>query len=160
MKDKLTAIFDAVTRAYETLKESAKAKEEPVTASQFSAQKSATAQEAEKHFKQGVGAFKKKDFNTAIESLRLATEIDPKQVKYWSHLSLFLTKIPNKLKEAEEALLEAITLEPYNAEHYVNLGMIYMKAGSKKKAGNQFEKALKFDSDNEKAKKGLEQIKR
>jgi tetratricopeptide (TPR) repeat protein len=180
MKDKLTAIFDAITSAYDTLKEAgrekkepeklkekpvkekktpAKKKEEPVKVQEKPKEEVTTAQDAEKHFKQGVGAFKKKDFKTAINSLRFATQLEPKQAKYWSYLSLFLTKIPDKMQEAEEALLEAITLEPYNAEHYVNLGMIYMKGGSKKKAHNQFEKALKFEPDNEKAKKGIKQIK-
>jgi len=173
MKDKLTTIFDAITSAYENLKETAKKtvepvkkkeepvkkQEEPVTVREKPKEEVTTAQDAEKHFQQGVGAFKKKDIKTAIMSLRSAIKLEPKQAKYWSYLSLFLTKIPDKMKDAEEALLEAITLEPYNAEHYVNLGMIYMKGGSKKKAGSQFEKALKFDPGNEKAKKGLEQVK-
>ena len=180
MKDKLTAIFDAITSAYGTLQASDKKKEEPkkvrekpvaekkkpvkkqgmpVPQEKKKKEEVTTAQDAEKNFKQGIDAFKKKDFKTAIKSLRFATQLEPKQPKYWSYLSLFLTKIPDKMEEAEEALLEAITLEPYNAEHYVNLGMIYMKGGSKKKALNQFEKALKFDPDNEKAKKGIKQIK-
>jgi curved DNA-binding protein CbpA len=178
MKDKLTLIFDAITNAYEILKESAKKKQVPVKKKEAPAKKkevpankkqkpapeqekpvkeAATVQDAEKHFRQGVGAFKKKDYKSAIKSLRLATKLDPKHAKYWSYLSLFLTKIPNKLKDAEDALLEAITLEPYNPEYYVNLGMIYIKGGAKKKALNQFEKALKFDPENEKAKKGLKQ---
>ena len=170
MKDKLTAIFDAISSAYETLQEPAKKKTEPAKKKEPLKKKAVsapvqekpeeegtTAQDAEKHFKQGVGAFKKKDFKSAIKSLRLATQLGPKQAKYWSYLSLFLTKIPDKLKEAEDALLEALSLEPYNPEHYVNLGMIYMKGDSKKKARNQFEKALKFDPENEKAKKGIKQ---
>jgi len=160
MKDKLTAIFDAISSAYETLKETAKKKkEEPPPVQEKPEEEVTIAQDAEKHFNQGVGAFKKKDFKSAIKSLRLATQLGPKQAKYWSYLSLFLTKIPDKLKEAEDALREAITLEPYNPEHYVNLGMIYLKGGSKKKARNQFEKALKFDPENEKANKGIKQAK-
>jgi Flp pilus assembly protein TadD len=173
MKDKLTAIFDAITNAYKTLKDATKKKEAPVKKKETPVKKKeaptpvkekpakevTTAQDAEKHFKQGVGAFKKKDFKTAIKSLKLATQLEPKQAKYWSYLSLFLTKIPDKLKDAEDALREAISLEPYNPEYYVNLGMIYIKGGSKKKARNQFEKALKFDPENEKAKKGLKQAK-
>lgn len=163
MKDKLTAIFDAIESAYETLREPAKKaepvkkKEEPASVQEKPGEEITTSQDAEKHFKQGVGAFKKKDFKSAIKLLREATRLRPKQAKYWSYLSLFLTKIPDKQKEAEDALREAITLEPYNPEHYVNLGMIYLKGGSKKKARNQFEKALKFDPENEKAHKGIKQ---
>jgi Flp pilus assembly protein TadD len=194
MKDKLNAIFDAITDAYETLKDAAKKKKAPTKKAEAPTKKAeaptkkaeaptkkaeaptkkkevpapvkekpkeevTTSQDAEKHFKQGVGAFKKKDFKTAIKSLKLATQLEPKQAKYWSYLSLFLAKFPDKLKDAEDALREAITLEPYNPEFYANLGMIYIKGGSKKKARNQFEKALKFDPENEKAKKGLKQAK-
>jgi len=163
MKDKLTAIFDAITSAYETLKEPVKVNEEPVQEKkkeetvmvQEKPEEVTKSPDAEKYFKYGVEAFKKKDFKNAVTSLRSATQLEPRQARYWSYLSLFLTKIPDSMKEAEEALLEAITLEPYNAEYYVNLGMIYLKGGSQKKARNQFEKALKFDPDNEKAKKGL-----
>jgi len=179
MKDKLTAIFDSITGAYETLKKSCDKKDEPgepteeplmekkepvekkavpATGQTKHKEEATAASDAEKHFKLGVEAFKKKDFKTAIKSLRIATQLEPKRAKYWSYLSLFLTKIPEKLQEAAEALLEAITLEPYNAEHYANLGMIYMKGGTRQKAINQFKKALKFDPDNEKAKKGIKQI--
>jgi Flp pilus assembly protein TadD len=62
-----------------------------------------------------------------------------------------------RLKDAEEALLEAIKLEPHNADHYANLGLIYFKAGMMKRAQSQFEKALKLDPGNAKAQKGLKQ---
>jgi Tfp pilus assembly protein PilF len=65
--------------------------------------------------------------------------------------------MPGKLKDSEEALLVAVKLEPFNSDHYANLGLVYMKAGVRKRARSNFEKALKIDPSNEKAKKGLEQ---
>jgi Flp pilus assembly protein TadD len=65
--------------------------------------------------------------------------------------------MPHRMKDAQDALLEAIKLEPYNAEHFANLGILYLKEGLKKKAELQFEKALKLDPGNAKARKGLEQ---
>ena len=85
----------------------------------------------------------------------MSTELDPYKATYWSHLSLSLTKVPKGLKDAEDALLQAIKLEPDNAELYVNLGQIYLKSGMKNEACNQFEKALELNPENIKAQKGM-----
>jgi tetratricopeptide (TPR) repeat protein len=160
IKDKLTSIFDAVTRAYNALKDESKKGKGVIPPGKAAREEEGSiAQKAEEQFKRGVEEIKKGNFWGAVDSLKWATKLEPKKAKYWSHLSLSYTKIPNKLKEAEEAILEAIKFDPYNADHYVNLGMIYIKAGMKRRAYNQFEKALKFDPGNVKAKKGLEQTK-
>jgi cytochrome c-type biogenesis protein CcmH/NrfG len=62
----------------------------------------------------------------------------------------------NRLKDAEEAMFQAIKLEPHNADHYAHLGHIYLKAGMKKRANIQFERALRIEPENTKAKKGLQ----
>jgi len=94
----------------------------------------------------------------AVELFRLVTRNFPKNPKAWSYLSVSLSRIPNRLKEAEEALLQAIKLEPLSGEHYANLGHLYLRAGLSKRAQHQFEKALRLDPGNARAKKGLEQI--
>lgn len=159
IKDKLTSIFDAITRAYSMLKDESKGKKDVIPPGKAHEEEVPNAQKAEEQFKRGIDEFKKGNFWGAVDSLKWAIKLEPKRAKYWSYLSLSFTKIPNRLKEAEEALVEAIKFDPYNAEHYVNLGMIYIKAGMKKRAYNQFEKALKFDPENVKAKKGLDQTK-
>ncbi|HBR21906.1 MAG TPA: hypothetical protein DD713_04965 [Nitrospiraceae bacterium] len=110
-------------------------------------------------FKKGVDELKKSKFEDAVALFRQATEIDSEKAQYWSYLSLSLSKVPHKMKEAEEALLKSIKLEPLNGEHYANLGSLYLKAGLHKRASGQFEKALKFDPGNVKAQKGLKQAK-
>ncbi|MCL4477212.1 MAG: DUF4388 domain-containing protein [Nitrospirae bacterium] len=112
----------------------------------------------EEQFKRGVEEFKRGNYWGAAELFRLVTRNFSKNPKAWSYLSLSLSKIPNRLKEAEEALLQAIKLEPFSGEHYANLGHLYLKAGLSKRAHHQFEKALKLDPENAKAKKGLDQI--
>jgi len=113
----------------------------------------------EELFKKGVDEFKKGKFQDAVVLFRQAVDIDSEKPQYWSHLSLSLSKVPHKMKEAEEALLKSIKLEPLNGEHYANLGSLYLKAGLHKRASGQFEKALKFDPGNVKAQKGLKQAK-
>jgi len=115
--------------------------------------------EGEELFKKGVDEFKKGKFEDAVALFRQAVDIDSEKPQYWSYLSLSLSKVPHKMKEAEEALLKSIKLEPLNGEHYANLGSLYLKAGLHKRASGQFEKALKFDPGNVKAQKGLKQAK-
>jgi tetratricopeptide (TPR) repeat protein len=170
VKDKLIAIFEAIKMSYTLLKEGSLIPESPDTLK--SAYEKEGGEELEKeqeqeikevdlsknpedYFRLGVEDFKKGNYMEAIESFKLSTELDPYKARYWSHLSLSLTKVPNSLKDAEDALLQAIKLEPDNAEFYVNLGQIYLKSGMKNEAYNQFEKALELNPENIKAQKGL-----
>ncbi|MEW6571236.1 MAG: DUF4388 domain-containing protein [Nitrospirota bacterium] len=159
MKDKLTAIFDAITQAYNVLQDSATFKEmtEPINLEQEL--QVSEIEGAEKQFIRGIEEFKKGNFWEAVDSFRGATKLQPNNSKYWSHLSLSLTKIPNGLKDAEKALFEALKIEPDKTDHYINLGMIYIKAGMKKKANSEFKKALEIDPDNPRAKRGFEKTK-
>ncbi|GAB4483956.1 MAG: hypothetical protein OHK006_06780 [Thermodesulfovibrionales bacterium] len=115
--------------------------------------------EAEEQFKKGVAEFKKGNFQGAADSFTAATTAAPKNASYWSYLSLAYSKLPGRIKDAEEALLTALKVEPFNADFHANLGLIYIRANQMKKARASFEKALKIDPKNEKAKKGLEQVK-
>ncbi len=161
IKAKLTAVFDAVTDAYNLLKDEKQRRHYFKSAGAVKKTKAAGNDEAKasEMFKKGVEEFKKGDFRAAVEKLKSATELMPKNAGYWNYLSLAYSKIQGKLKEAENALLAAIKLEPSNADYFSNLGLIYMKSGAKKKAHNSFEQALKVDPKNEKAKKGLEKAK-
>jgi tetratricopeptide (TPR) repeat protein len=172
IKDKLIAIFEAIKMAYSILEEDLRSafpaiskpaeekkeleeeiKEEKIQETET--KKEDLEKNAEDFFRLGVEEFKKANYIKAIEFFKLSTELDPYKAKYWSHLSLSLTKISNGIKDAEDALLQSIKLEPNNAEHYANLGHIYLKAGMKKDAYVQFSKALELNPENIKAQKGL-----
>jgi tetratricopeptide (TPR) repeat protein len=156
LKDKLTLIFDKLSRAYTYLKEMHEKKQSiPVQAEKKEPLLKGNGSE---HFKKGVEAFRNGNFSAAIDAFRAATETDPKNAKYWSHLSLAFSRIKTGFNDAEKASLEAMNLEPGNADHSINLGMIYMKKGMKEKALEQFEHALSIDSKNVRAKKGIEKI--
>lgn len=158
VKAKLTKIFDAITEAYESLKDEKTHEEYLRTAvSPRQEVESSGGMKAEEQFKRGVDEFKKGNFLGAADNFKWATKLTPKSAQYWSYLSLALSKMPGKLNDAEEALLAAVKLEPFNADHYANLGLLYMKAGVRKRARSNFEKALKIDPSSEKAKKGMEQ---
>lgn len=160
MKTKLTAVFDAVTNAYDTLKDDKKRAE--YYKSLATPEKEINENDkirAEEQFKRGISEFKKGNFWGSIDNFKWAVKMMPKNSLYWSYLSLAYSKIPGRLKDAEDALLKAIEHDPVNSNYYANLGLIYIKAGLKKRALANFQKALKLNPNNEKAKKGLEQTK-
>jgi tetratricopeptide (TPR) repeat protein len=67
-------------------------------------------------------------------------------------MALMRTK---RLHEAEEHLVEASRLEPNNAAHFVNLGRLYLAGRVLRKAREAFERALRLDPGNEKAREEL-----
>jgi curved DNA-binding protein CbpA len=159
-KMKLTRIFDELTKAYNTLiDDKLRAKYFQSLGPLKKVPSRAAADKAEDQFKQGIKEFKKGNFKGAIQNFTAAIELKPEAATYLSYLSLAYSKVPDKLKEAEETLQQAIKLEPFNADLHANLGLIYVKAGLKKKAVSSFQKALKIDPEHDKARKGLQQTK-
>jgi len=158
LRTKITVIFDTITQAYNSLKDE-KRRMEFFGALEKIPKKEEDTETVliEEQFRRGVEEFKNGNFWGAVEIFKWVTKNNPRNPKAWSYLSLALSKMPHRMKDAEEALLESIKLEPYSGEHFANLGILYLKGGHKKKAELQFEKALKLDPANAKAKKGLEQ---
>jgi tetratricopeptide (TPR) repeat protein len=157
VKDKLTAIFDAITKAYEHFQNKENTEERSVQAEESI---EISSQEAsEEHFKRGIEFFKKEDYWAARDSFSWSTRLNPQNARYWSYYSLSMTKLPGMMTEAENAILEAIKLEPGNVSYYINLGTIYLKSGKIKRAHSQFEKALKLDPSSERARQGLRKTK-
>lgn len=164
LKDELTVIFDRINRAYEVLGDEGRRAEYDLSLSRerLSAEKGEERgpQRAEEYFKKGIEEFKKGNYKGASESFNSATKLNPQKALYWSHLALSLSQIPKRLHDAEEACKKAMKLEPNNDEHYSNLGLLYLKAGLKKKAEAQFNEALKKNPKSQKALKGLKELKK
>lgn len=161
LKGKVTAIFNSITKAYNLLKDETKRNEYFRDIGKVARRdENPELVIIEEQFRRGVAEFKKGNFWGASDLFRWVTAKAPKNPTYWNYLSLALGKIPDRLKESEEALLEAIKLAPFNSEYIANLGHIYLSAGLKKRAERQFESALRLDPENVKAKKGLEALSR
>lgn len=156
-KMKLSRISNALTKAYNTLKNDKLRAEYYIASPQKKTGRESA--KAEDLFNKGVRELKKGNFPGAIDNFTSALKLEPDNTGCLSYLSLSYSKVPGKMKEAEEALLKAIKLEPFNADLHANLGLIYIKAGFKKKAQSSFQKALKINPQHDKAKKGLEQTK-
>ncbi|UCE78511.1 MAG: DUF4388 domain-containing protein [Nitrospiraceae bacterium] len=160
IKPKLAAIFDAINEAYFQLKnERDRAEYFKNRGKGVSKTVSNESDMAKDQFQKGIAAFKKGTLWKAVEHFKIAAEMMPQKALYWDNLAAAYARIPHQLRQAENALLTAIKLEPFNADYYANLGIIYMKAGLKKRAYGNFKQALLIDSTNTKAQTGLQQTK-
>jgi len=156
LRDKLSRIFDALTDAYNTIKD-----EEgrlSYLASLGRPSTPADTERAESNYKKSIELIKAGRPKDAVSLCEEAVKIEPKEARYWNLLALAYSKVDGRIDDAEKALLEALMLEPANSEYYSNLGLIYMKAKRFNEAKNQFQKALALDPKNQKARKALEKI--
>ena len=162
LNERLSKLFSALNHAYNTLKnEKSRAEYDN---SIFRIKKSKKVKDpniilAKEHFKKGIDDFLKGNFWGASDSFRTATNIQPREAIYWAHLALALSRIPKRIKEAEETMLKAISLEPKNSDYYMHLGLIFLNSGMKLRAIREFENALKFNPDNKKARTELDKLK-
>jgi curved DNA-binding protein CbpA len=115
------------------------------------------AQSAEQCYRQGRACFDRKEYHLAVHLLREAVKLDPSKAAYHYHLGSVLIRSPRTRHEAEEHLLKAAELEPYNAQIKLKLGLMYKEAGLAKKAQIYFREALQIDPDNKGAKREMAQ---
>ena len=153
-KDKLTAIFDAITQAYEHFKDRKNTGEH--SAETEESMEVSPEEGAEEHFKRGIEFFKNDNYWAARRFLSMGNKIVSAGLRgTGAIIRSSMTKLPGMIHEAEDAILEAIKLDPRNTSYYINLGTIYLKAGKMKRAHSQFDKALQLDPSSDRAKRGL-----
>ncbi len=110
---------------------------------------------ADELYKTAQKAIKMNDVNSAIDLLKAAVRMEPDRAEFYSLLGLTLSEKPRRLHEAREHCEKAVEIEPYDVRNYINLGLVYRKAGLKIRAQKQFEKVLKWDPENPTARKEL-----
>lgn len=162
LKDELNELFGKVTEAFKILTDDSRRWEYDLSLSSMSpgepkpkATKALDPAKAKEAFAKGIDSFRDRDFESATVHFKEAARLDATNATYLSHLALALLQRPRREAEAEEVMLEAVRLEPKNADHHANLGLLYQKSGIKDKARESFEAALKLDPENKKALKGL-----
>ncbi len=156
IKNKLEALFARITEAYNILIDEEKKREYDTSlAARFikHKEKEETREDninkAKAQFIIGKKNMDKGNFWGAADALRWAIRLDPNNAKYLSYFGKALSHMPRRLHEAEESCKKAIKMEPTNSEHYINLAMIYKKAGLEAKSKALLEEALKWDPENE-----------
>jgi curved DNA-binding protein CbpA len=145
---KIDMVFDHITKAYQTLSDE-RGKEEynQQLGSPQTDEGKNLAKEGEKRFRQGKTLFDQARYEEALVFLEQSIRLSRDKAKYFQLLAMTQAKLPIYRKEAEKNFIRATKLEPWNAEAYVGLGVLYRKEGLHIKAKKQFEKALQIDPD-------------
>ncbi len=110
---------------------------------------------AEDIFHQGQAAYAKGDYAGSAESFRWAAKLAPTKSNYHFAAGKALAKLPRRGKEAEEALLKATDLAPYNVDYFFELGKFYVNSDLKTRARTILNKVLELDPEHNKAKQML-----
>ncbi|MBI4684444.1 MAG: DUF4388 domain-containing protein [Nitrospirae bacterium] len=110
-------------------------------------------------YKKGTELFINRKYTASATAFREAASISPDKAMYHFYLAMSLINT-SMYKEAEDALVRAIELEPFNEDYYTELGIIYIKQGFGEKAAKTFEFALRINPHNERAQTSLSNMKK
>ncbi len=154
---KIDNVFDQITKAYQTLTDETKRSEydDQLKTPPAEDKRRNLTKEAETRFRQGKFLFNQARYDEALVFLEQAVRLSKDRASYFLLLAMTQEKLYAYRKEAEKNYLRAIKLEPWNAESYAGLGLLYKREGLHIKARKQFEKALQIDPDHRIAKKEL-----
>ncbi len=141
-KDKVADIFEAMERAYDTLRH--RQLERKYTAGDEDL--------AQALLKVAQEELDGNNHREAARFLEEAVKSDPDNALCWHHLSLALRRLPGQHPRAEESALFAHGLDEDNAEFIVSLGQLNLDSGNTKEARAYFEQAYALDPTNTRAK--------
>jgi curved DNA-binding protein CbpA len=153
---KIDEVFDRITKAYQTLSDEKKKGEyDQQLSAPAGDERKNLGKEAEKRFRQGKTLFNQARYEEALVFLEQAVRLTQDRASYFMLLAMTQSKLRIYRKEAEKNFIRATKLEPWNAEAFVGLGVLYKKEGLHIKAKKQFERALQIDPDHKIALKEL-----
>jgi tetratricopeptide (TPR) repeat protein len=109
-------------------------------------------------YRKALTLFNQKNFQKAILIVEEAIRNNPAKAEYYLLLGLCQSELPQMKRQAEPNLLKAASLEPWNAEHMVALGMLFYSERLFKRAEVFFRKALELEPRHELAGKKLAEI--
>jgi curved DNA-binding protein CbpA len=157
LKSKLNIIFSYITEAYKTLTDPNLKEQYDKSLKVVTPSMTSKSEIARLRFQEGKEAFKKRQFSNAVELFGQAVYLDKSVADYHFYLGLAYGR-QKKFHDAEKSIRTALGYDVFNTDYLVELGHIYMELGFKLRAKSTFEKALKLDSSNKKAREGLQKI--
>lgn len=157
LKEKLSAIVNALTEAYNILKDPSKRQQyiNKLTGKEIGEPERPGVDEK---LKKAISFIKLNRYAEAIPLLREYIKVDTSSPEAKNYLALAYLKTGD-LSLAEKTMKEAIKLRP-TSEYYTNLGLIYTKMGTPEDAAKAFQKAIDLNPKNEKARQYLERLKK
>ncbi len=159
IKDKANIVFAAVNKAFDTLSDEEKRRAYDAKGRKGDSREikihENLLEKARVLFLKSRTLYNNKRFWEAASLLEEAVRLDPSKSSYFLMLGLSQAVIPEQRRSAERNLQQAITLDPWNAEPYVALGILFQSENLNKRAEGFFRKALTIDPEHPVAKKRL-----
>ena len=98
------------------------------------------------------------DYANAIRVFTRLVELAPNVPAYWVKLAIAKASFPRTAKQAERDFVEALRLEPENADLHCKFGMYYKAMRQRARAQAELETALRLDRRHAMARRELEAI--
>jgi curved DNA-binding protein CbpA len=112
---------------------------------------------ARRMFAKAKVLFSTKQYALCLEVVDKIIGMDPR-AEYYHMRGLCLMNIHHRRHEAEATLLKATEIEPWNAEHFLALGMLFYNERLPQRALSYFKKTLDIDAGNLQARKKVEEL--
>jgi tetratricopeptide (TPR) repeat protein len=96
---------------------------------------------------QGIEAYKKKDYHTAVQLLNRAVSQDEGNAKAHAILALTMAKNPNWVRDAVKHMENASRLDPKNVSYLAELALLLQSQGLKLRAKKTLERAIAIKAD-------------
>jgi curved DNA-binding protein CbpA len=107
---------------------------------------------------QGIEAYKKQDYHTAVQLLNIACTNDEKNARAHAMLSMALAKNPNWIRDALNHMETASRLEPKNVSYLVELAMLLHSQGLKLRARRALDNAIAINPEHPDVQRALKEI--
>ena len=155
-REMIEEVFGSITSAFQTLtNEEEKQRYDAKLAKTAEPDRKELEQQADIKFNQGKSLFSRGKYEDSLIFFEEAIKLKSNKASFYIHLAKAEAKVPAFHENAEEDLIKAIDLEPWQAEGYVALGEFYAQEGLSVKAKKHFKRALEIDPEHAVARKAL-----
>lgn len=107
---------------------------------------------------QGIEAFKKKDYHTAVQLLNMAVSNDEGSARAHAMLAMAMAKNPNWVRDAMHHMETATKIEPKNVSYLVEYALLLHSQGLKLRAKRALEGAIALKPDHPDVARALKEI--
>jgi curved DNA-binding protein CbpA len=162
LREKANFVFARINKAFETLSNEGKRREYDMKGYKEMQNKEKSGEnlveKANLYYRKAKTLYSHQRFRETASLMEEVIRNDPAKAAYYLLLGLSQSNIPNLRRAAEKNFQKVIELEPWNAEPYAALGLLFQYEKLEKRAENFFKKALAIDPEHELAKKRLAEM--
>jgi curved DNA-binding protein CbpA len=162
LREKANFVFARINKAFEVLSNEEKRREYDTKGYKELQNQEKTSEnlieKANLYYRKAKTLYAQQRFRETASLMEEVIRNDPSKAAYFLLLGLSQSNIPNLRRAAEKSFQKVIELEPWNAEPFAALGLLYHSEKLEKRAESYYRKALAIDPEHELAKKRLSEL--